>query len=188
MGPGLSHAAVPAGLFFSIFANNLPKPEFIFACRFGGGLSPSARCPLQWHERTPSLHDHIQPSCQPHCSFFLDCFCGQNTKKHGHLFPCWMSSLSLLTLLGWCFSQAVAAEGRGGGRHGWAPLAVSRVCITVSQGAEGKQGVFKPETTASESNWHCAGAGISMFVGNSPVFQRAIILCWIKTRKFWNFL
>lgn len=39
-GPGLSHAAAPAGLCFSIFANNLPKPEFIFACRFRGGLSP----------------------------------------------------------------------------------------------------------------------------------------------------
>lgn len=42
-----------------------------------------ARGPLQGHECTPALHDHIQPSCQLCSPFFLDCFCRQNTKKHG---------------------------------------------------------------------------------------------------------
>lgn len=110
-GTGLGSCCSSSRAFIFHFCRQFAQLLFWFACKFGGGLFPPQQAvPCRGYEHRPSLHDHIQPNCQPYSAFFLASFWWQNTrKKGGHLLPCWVSSQSLLTLLSWCFSGANVA-------------------------------------------------------------------------------
>lgn len=148
MGPGLSHAAAAAGLCFSIFANILPKPEFIFAHRFGGGLSPPQRGGTR---ALPAFMTTFSQAASPVLLSSWTAFVGKTQRSRVPL-----AMLDELPVPPHCAELVLfpgcGCRGQGRGQTWLGSTGCSHVCIPVSWETEREQGVCKPETKASQSN------------------------------------
>lgn len=84
MAPGLSHAAAAAGLCFSIFANNLSKPGFIFACRFGA-FPPQPSVPSSGTSALPAFMATFSQAASPVLLSPWTAFVGKTQRSMGPL-------------------------------------------------------------------------------------------------------